>query len=147
MTQFVRGLCIALTLTFFAGPALADDIRDPRQFVSDLYDGLRNDQMPPANEDDIFTPSLRTLIDSASPVDFGFYFNGQDWDIGATTVEEFFFSPSVVQVVATFTNFGEPQVFTYVFVDMNGRWLIDEITNEFWVLSQQLETLDPHKGG
>lgn len=139
MSRFTHALLAALFLAVLTGPANADDILDPQQFVTDLYQDLRNDQMPPAHEDDIFTPNLRALIDSASPLDFGFYFNGQDWDIGATTVEEFFFSPSVVQVVATFTNFGEPQVFTYVFVDMNGRWLIDEITNEFWVLSQQLE--------
>lgn len=139
MSRFTHVLLAALFLAVLTGPANADDILDPRQFVTDLYQDLRYDQMPPAHEDDIFTPNLRALIDSASPLDFGFYFNGQDWDIGATTVEEFFFSPSVVQVVATFTNFGEPQAFTYVFVDMNGRWLIDEITNEFWVLSQQLE--------
>ena len=144
MSHFHQAFFAALALFFLSGPALADDILEPGQFITGLYEGLRNDEMPPANEDDIFTPALRALIDAAAPIDFGFYFNGQDWDIGETTVEEFFFSPSVVQVVATFTNFGEPQNFTYVFVEMDGRWLIDEISSEFWVLSQQLENL---KGG
>lgn len=139
MTHLARPLIAFLALTFLAGPALADDILEPRQFVTGLYEGLSNDQMPPANEDDIFTPNLRTLIDDAEMIDFGFYFNGQDWDIGDIVVEESRFSPSVMQVTATFTNFGVSQNFTYIFVFMNDRWLIDEIVNEFWVLSEQLD--------
>ncbi len=139
MSRFTHALLAALFLVFLTGPAIADDILDPEQFVTDLYQDLRNDQMPPANEDDIFTPNLRTLIDDAEMIDFGFYFNGQDWDIGDIVVEETRFSPSVIQIAATFTNFGVSQSFTYIFVFMNDRWLIDEIVNEFWILSEQLE--------
>ena len=122
-------------------------ITDPEAFVRDSYEALIDGGMPPEWGAPFYTERMLALFaenealmqqDGYGRLDFGFWVNGQDWDITSVAVS----SRDVIGtadrrvVTAEFTNFGEPQTLNFHFERTDGSWRLDDVSSAGgWTLS------------
>lgn len=137
-----------------AGAALADkdsgavcgaaQQASPADFIRASYESLQGDGAPPEPAGIIYTDRLNRLFeDGIERIGFGFWVDGQDWEIGDISVEAraVYERPGRQVVHAHFTNFGEPRDLDFYF-DRNseGCWQIDDVAaTAGWTLSLLLK--------
>jgi hypothetical protein len=130
-------------------------VDDPRAFVQATYDSYRTGpDSAPEWPDHAYSDRLRALFNAAEawaaghedlvgPLDFDWWINGQDWELGRVALEEMAGGPDRRTIVARFDNFGRSEENRFLFVREQGRWYLDDAVNEGgedgWVLSEILQ--------
>ncbi len=133
----------------------ATQISDPEKFVSEVYRRLAANERastPYEAPVDIYTPRLKALIAAdrrrakgeVGCVDFDFWVNGQDWELSNIHVSGRDVANRAGQklVIATFVNLGEANEIHFDFLQVGGKWLLDDVhsvKNAPWTLSQLLK--------
>lgn len=145
----IRSILIAAAWLIAVPSALAQSegpITDPEAFVRESYEALIEGGMPPEWGAPFYTERMLALFaenetlmqeDGYGRLDFGFWVNGQDWDITSVAVS----SRDVIGttdrrvVTAEFTNFGEPQRLVFYFERTDTGWRLDDVSSADWTLS------------
>lgn len=119
----------------------------PDDFIRASYERLQGSGTPPPPAGVIYTDRLNRLFDDGiERIGFGFWVDGQDWEIGDIDVTaRRVHGRSGRQVVrARFTNFGEPRDLSFFFDRSRaGCWQIDDVAaTGGWTLSLLLKYPD-----
>ena len=138
-----------------APAAAARGVEDPVAFVRGVYEAYRAEP-DGAPDDPVFAYSnrLRLLFDAyqawaarhddlVGPLDFDWWINAQDWQLGPVEVAEEERGEDRRIVVARFTNAGRAEVNRFRFIRQHRRWFLDDVVNgdghaNGWVLSELL---------
>ena len=150
-----------VTLAALAAAAFTDaprGIEDPRAFVAGVYEAYRaNPDAPPADPVHAYSDRLRGLFeayeawargheDLVGALNFDWWVNAQDWEIGPVSLVQFDAGPDRRVIQASWTNAGRADSTRFFFVRQNGRWYLDEAVNgrrgEGWTLSELLRQRD-----
>jgi hypothetical protein len=140
-----------------AAPAAghAPGVEDPRAFVQAVYDAYRaGPGAAPADPAFAYSHRLRVLFDAyeawaaryddlVGSLDFDWWINAQDWELGPVEVAEEAVGRDRRTVVAHFTNGGRAEVNRFHFIRQRNRWYLDDVVNgdghaHGWVLSELL---------
>jgi hypothetical protein len=121
-----------------ARPGQQRGVADPRAFVEERYRRIAEDQGDPAAH--AYSDRLRSLFsdmnsdagDELGRLDFDYWSNSQDPDIRNLRIrqEEVFGREDRRVIVAEFSNGGLPNVNTFYFERVGGRWFLDDVRNE-----------------
>lgn len=116
-------------------------VTDPRAYVAETYAAYRRAADEPGlgpETDYAHSDRLRDLFEAhdaaqdgerADPLDFDWWVNGQDWELGEVALAEEQDGPDRRTIVARFTNFGRATTSRFQFVRQSGRWFLDDIVN------------------
>jgi hypothetical protein len=142
----ILGILAALS----APATAATTIADPVKFVTGLYAKMA--AATPASSyvapEDIYTPRLAALFaldtkeagGEVGRMDFDFWSNAQDWQLGAVKVSGVPVEGAKDRevVIARFKNFGKPQEIHFYFEKTAAGWKLDDarsLMGEQWTLS------------
>ena len=134
--------CLLLTLALTMAPAAAQTMDDPVALVQGVYAHFTGEAEPMGDFEilrPMASPELTALMDQeeacwAKDGDgaeckywASLIVDGQDADLADVQVAEIMSGPGIMEVAATFTNFGEPKRLVYLFTQCNGQWLLQDI--------------------
>lgn len=142
-----------------AAPAPAQPARgtdDPRALVERQYQAyLHSPDAPVAAPASAYSDRLKALFDdygrwqqahqdTAGSLDFDWWINAQDWQLGNVAVTEAETGPDAKTVTARFRNIDRNEEVRFLFVRSGGRWYLDDAVqgsghgDDGWTLSALL---------
>ena len=129
-------------------------VEDPLAFVAETYRAYRREPNGPDWPAFAYSDRLRALFDAydawtaqhqdlVGSLDFDWWTNAQDWELGPVMLTETRERPDRRTITARFSNAGTPVVNRFIFVRQGTRWYLDEVVNgergeEGWMLSDLL---------
>ncbi|HEV2866627.1 MAG TPA: hypothetical protein VGX37_08925 [Allosphingosinicella sp.] len=140
-----------------AAAAAARGVEDPHAFVQSTYEAYRRGGTESVPEWPAFAYSdrLKALFDAydawtaqhddlVGSLDFDWWINAQDWELGPVAVTEEAQGPDRRTERARFTNGGRPEEIRFLFTRSGNRWFLDDVVEGTgsgdggWTLSQLL---------
>lgn len=146
----MRAILMTIGLMLIAGAAhAAAPFTDPKALIDYAYAPYFNDEFP-EDPTEIYSPTLKQLWDTMAEksqeadvpiIDFDPLINAQDYEIKDFVIADPVVEGDTALLVASFTNFGEPQEIHFELVRTTEGWLIDDIESVgayAWRLSELL---------
>lgn len=147
-----RLLAIAAAWLVLLPASFAQTVSDPEAFIRDSYRIMEADGEPPQWGAPFYTDRMIALFaeneqvmmnnDGIGRLDFGFWVEGQDWDISdiSVTTRPVTGTGDRRVVVAQFRNFGEEQTLFFYWERTAGSWRLDDVSSASgWTLSLLLK--------
>lgn len=133
LVQLGFWLLVALATPVVAAPPVFED---PAGLVAYAYEAYDSENASTIDHTDLYSPSLLALFEAAAErtpegfvgaLDFDPFVNGQDYRIEGLAIATQIVDGDGATVIATFTNFGEPQEMRFTLVRRAEGWKIDDI--------------------
>lgn len=146
-----RLLALAAVWLVLLPAAFAQSVNDPEAFIRDSYEALEGSGEPPQWGAPFYSDRMLALFaendaimaqDEIGRLDFGFWVNGQDWDISDVSVSSHTATANEDRVIveARFSNFGEPNTLHFYWERTGSGWRLDDVSSDSgWTLSLMLK--------
>lgn len=154
MAKWILALAALLTAAFTPPPPGVDD---PPAFVRDVFATYAEaPNRPPAEPRYAYSARLGALFtayeewgaahdDLVGSLDFDWWVNAQDWEIGDVNVTGTEAAPERRVVTARWRNYDRTDSSRFVFLREHGLWVLDDVINgtgggdDGWTLSELLK--------